>query len=58
MTVGAFDLVVRGATVVTESGRRRADVGIRGGRICTVGDVAGGAPQEIDAAMALLTAKR
>src|SRR5262245_12455052 len=34
-----YDLVVRGGTCVTPGGRRRADVGIRGGRIVALGDV-------------------
>ncbi len=34
----AFDLVVRGGTVVTASEQFRADVGIRGGRIAAVGE--------------------
>src|SRR5687767_8988493 len=35
-----FDLVVRGGTCVTPGGTARADVGVRGGRIVAVGDLA------------------
>jgi dihydroorotase len=34
-----FDLLVRGGEVVNHSGRGRADVGIRGGRIAAIGDL-------------------
>ncbi len=35
-----FDLLVRHGTVVTPSGRARADVGVRGERIAAIGDLA------------------
>jgi dihydropyrimidinase len=35
--MGTFDLVIRGGTVVTAADTARADVGIRGGKIMTVG---------------------
>ncbi len=46
-----WDLVVRGGEVVEGTGMpaRRADVGIRQGRITALGDVAGPAAREIDA---------
>ncbi|HUQ41243.1 MAG TPA: amidohydrolase family protein [Candidatus Limnocylindrales bacterium] len=43
-----IETAVRGGTVVTAAGTRRADVGINGGRIASVGDV-GAAAAEIDA---------
>ena len=39
-----FDLILRGGTVVTAEGTRRADLGIRGGRVAAVGDLPEGAP--------------
>ena len=46
-----FDLVIRGGTLVDGSGgeRRDGDVGIRGGRIAALGQIEGGADEEIDA---------
>ena len=45
-----YDLVIRGGTVVSSSGWTVADVGIRAGRIETVGDLAGAiAETELDA---------
>lgn len=37
----SFDLVLRNGTVVTPSGRIHADVGVIGGRIAAIGDLAG-----------------
>ena len=48
MTGAALDLAIRGGTVVTAGGRRQADIGIRDGRIASVGE-ADGAKQTIDA---------
>jgi dihydropyrimidinase len=44
-----FDLVVRGATVVTEGGRTRADIGIQLGKVAQIGGAMAGG-REIDAA--------
>ncbi|MFO7692709.1 MAG: dihydropyrimidinase [Vicinamibacterales bacterium] len=44
-----FDLVVRGGTVVTDTGARRLDVGVRAGRIAALGERLGPAAQEVDA---------
>jgi dihydroorotase len=41
--VRGFDLVVRGGVLMTPEGRRRADLGIRDGRIAAMGDL-GGSP--------------
>ena len=43
-----FDLVVRGGTVVTGADTYRADIGIRGGRIATIGEGLDGA-EKLDA---------
>ena len=46
-----MDLVIRGGLVVDGTGApgRRADVGVRGGRVAAVGAVTEGATREIDA---------
>ena len=44
-----FDLVIRGGTVVTAADTARADVGIRDGKIVTVGLDLGKGRQDIDA---------
>ncbi|MFA9271787.1 MAG: amidohydrolase family protein [Baekduiaceae bacterium] len=44
-----FDLVVRGGTVVSGAGTRRADVAVEGGRIAAVGEDIGSARDEIAA---------
>ena len=46
-----MDLVIRGGLVVDGTGApgRRADVGVRGGRVAAVGEVTEGATREIDA---------
>ena len=36
-----FDLVVRGGTCLTPSGRVETDIGVRGGRVAAIGDLAG-----------------
>jgi N-acyl-D-aspartate/D-glutamate deacylase len=48
----AYDLVIRGGTVLDGSGaaRRQADVGISGGRLVTIGPIGEPGRQEIDAA--------
>jgi N-acyl-D-aspartate/D-glutamate deacylase len=53
----AFDLVIRGGTVVDGTGAapREADVGIVGNRIAAVGAVSGGGAEEIDAKGRLVT---
>src|SRR6185503_16050998 len=49
MSAPDLDLVIRGGTVVTADGRRRADIGIRNGRVERLDDQLSGA-REIDAA--------
>jgi N-acyl-D-amino-acid deacylase len=46
-----FDLVIRGGTVVDGSGRPRyrADVGVRGGRIASIGKISETGSEEVDA---------
>ena len=53
----AFDLVVRGGTVVDGSGAARfeADVGVRDGRIAAVGAISGSGAEEIDARGQIVT---
>ena len=53
----AFDLIIRGGTVVDGTGSppRDADVGIIGNRIAAVGAVSGSATEEIDAKGKLVT---
>lgn len=46
----ACDVVIANGTVVTAAGRYRADIGIRGGRVAVVGDLAASAAEVIDAA--------
>ena len=36
-----YDLLVRGGTLVTDAGRRRADVGVAGGTIAAIGQFDG-----------------
>ena len=43
-----FDLVIRGGTVVTAADTYRADIGIRDGRVATIGEGLDGA-QKLDA---------
>jgi N-acyl-D-aspartate/D-glutamate deacylase len=47
----AYDLVIRGGTVIDGSGdpRRQADVGISAGRVVTIGPIAESGEEEIDA---------
>jgi N-acyl-D-amino-acid deacylase len=47
----AYDLVIRGGTVIDGSGdpRRQADVGISGGRVVTIGPIPESGEEEIDA---------
>ena len=42
-----FDLIVRGGEAVTPSGRGRADIGVRGGKIAALGDLAAAAAAEV-----------
>jgi N-acyl-D-aspartate/D-glutamate deacylase len=53
----AFDLVIRGGTVVDGTGAapRQADVGIIGNKLAAVGQVSGGGAEEIDAKGKLVT---
>jgi N-acyl-D-aspartate/D-glutamate deacylase len=53
----AFDLVIRGGTVVdgTGSAPKQADVGIVGNKIAAVGEVSGGGTEELDAKGKLVT---
>lgn len=53
----AYDLVVRGGTVVDGSGAApfEADVGVKDGKIAAVGKIAGAGAEEIDAAGKLVT---
>jgi dihydroorotase len=46
-TGAPFDLLVRGGTCATPAGLVRADVGVRGGRIVAVGDLAAHAAAEV-----------
>ncbi|HEX4737296.1 MAG TPA: amidohydrolase family protein [Allosphingosinicella sp.] len=52
-----FDLVIRDGTIADGTGGplRRGDVGISGGRIAAVGEVAGAGAEELDAADKLVT---
>jgi len=45
----AFDLIIRGGTLVNHAGIWQGDVGVRDGRIARLGAVEGAAEQEIDA---------
>jgi N-acyl-D-aspartate/D-glutamate deacylase len=53
----AYDLVIRGGTVVDGSGaeRREADVAVKDGRIAAIGAFSGGGAEEIDARGKLVT---
>src|SRR5579864_2087689 len=42
-----FDLIVRGGEVVNHAGRGAADVGVRGGKIVAIGDLAQAAAGEV-----------
>ena len=42
-----FDLIVRGGEAVTPSGRGRADIGVRGGKIAAIGDLDASAAAEV-----------
>ncbi len=53
---GAFDLVIRGGTVVTGTGSVRADLGVRAGRIVAIGNVLPDAPQVVEASGRLVLA--
>jgi N-acyl-D-aspartate/D-glutamate deacylase len=57
MAMAAYDLVIRGGTVVDGSGApaREADVGVSAGRIVALGRVTGGGAEEIDARGLLVT---
>jgi N-acyl-D-amino-acid deacylase len=54
----SFDLVITGGTVVDGTGaaRRRADIGIRGGRVAAIGNLAGAAAAEFFDATGLVVA--
>ncbi len=48
--MSAYDLIVRGGTLVTSRGPLEADLAIEGGEISAVGmDLAGTAREEVDA---------
>jgi N-acyl-D-aspartate/D-glutamate deacylase len=53
----AFDLVIRGGTVIDGSGAagREADVGVKDGRIAAVGRITGAGTEEIDARGQIVT---
>jgi N-acyl-D-aspartate/D-glutamate deacylase len=55
--MAAFDLVIRGGTVVDGTGKapQEADVGIIGNRIAAVGEIAGRGTEELDATGKLVT---
>ncbi|GAA4336326.1 dihydropyrimidinase [Pigmentiphaga soli] len=55
MTAPALDLVVRNGQVVTAADVSRCDIGIRGGRIVTLGEGLPAAAREIDAAGRFVT---
>ncbi|MFC3174965.1 amidohydrolase family protein [Novosphingobium bradum] len=57
MSDPAFDLVIRGGTVIDGTGApaREADVAIAGGRIAAIGPVAGAGREEIDARGRIVT---
>ena len=42
-----FDLIVRGGEVVNHAGRGLADIGVRGGKICVVGDLSQASAGEV-----------
>lgn len=46
---GAFDLVIRGGTVVTPDRRMRADIGVQAGRVTAVGGKLAAGKQDVDA---------
>ena len=50
MDMNAFDLVIRGGRVVTESDDMLADVGVREGRVVALGEGMDRGRKEIDAA--------
>jgi len=47
LDTGSFDLVIANGTVVTESGRHRMDLGIRGGRFAAIAGSAGGREDDV-----------
>lgn len=47
---GDYDLVVRGATLVTAGDRQHCDIGVRAGRVAALGEKLGRGAREIDAA--------
>jgi len=42
-----FDLLLRGGTVVNQDGERRADLGVRAGRVAAIGDLAAASAGEV-----------
>ena len=48
-----FDMIVRGGEVVSHAGRGSADIGVRGGKIAAVGDLAQASAAETFAARGL-----
>jgi dihydroorotase len=48
MMAETYDLILKGGTVVNQDGEGIRDLGIRGGKIVAIGDVAGAAAETID----------
>ncbi len=51
----SFDLLVRGGEAVTPSGRGRADIGVRDGKVAAIGDLSGASAGEAFDATGLMT---
>ena len=44
---GAFDLIIKGGTIVNHDGRMRGDVGVRDGKIAQIGDLGNASAGEV-----------